>query len=144
MGPPLGKARPSSWRGFSCHLDRRLQQRLVREPDPQRNRLLPATSSPQPGVGWAGTATGVRTFTVGFMPGLIVTAEVRALSRRHPGLSVEVLRTDWINQVTGIGDGTVDVGYLRLPFAEGQFTTVVCILWSMRRSASGARWRCAG
>lgn len=63
----------------------------------------------------ADSATGVRTFVVGFMPGLIVTAEVRELSRRHPGLSVEVLRTDWTNQVEVIRDGTVDVGYLRLP-----------------------------
>ena len=81
----------------------------MREPDPQRNCLLPATSSPRPGVGSAGTSTGVRTFTVRFMPGLVVTAEVRELSRRQPGLSVEVLRTDWMNQVKVIRDGAVAV-----------------------------------
>ena len=61
------------------------------------------------------TATGLRAFTVGFMPGLIVTPAVRELSRRHPGLAVEVLRTDWTDQADVIRDGTVDVGYLRLP-----------------------------
>jgi len=60
-------------------------------------------------------AVGQRVFTVGFMPGLIVTSAVRELSRRHPGLAVEVLRTDWTNQTEVIRDGTVDVGYLRLP-----------------------------
>ena len=60
-------------------------------------------------------AAGQRAFTVGFMPGLIVTSAVGELSRRHPGLTVEVLRTDWLNQTDVIRDGTVDVGYLRLP-----------------------------
>jgi DNA-binding transcriptional LysR family regulator len=49
------------------------------------------------------------------MPGLIVTAAVSEFSRRHPEVTVEVLRTDWINQTDVIHDGTVDVGYLRLP-----------------------------
>jgi DNA-binding transcriptional LysR family regulator len=60
-------------------------------------------------------AAGERVFTVGFMPGLIVTAAVREFSLRHPDVTVEVLRTDWINQTDVIHDGTVDVGYLRLP-----------------------------
>jgi DNA-binding transcriptional LysR family regulator len=60
-------------------------------------------------------ASGARTFTVGFMPGLIVTAEIRALRAAHPGLQVEVVRTSWENQVTVILDGQVDVGYIRLP-----------------------------
>ena len=60
-------------------------------------------------------ASGQRTFTVGFMPGLIVTAAVREFSRRHPDLSVEVVRTDWTNQTDLIRDGRVDIGYLRLP-----------------------------
>ncbi|HEY1821236.1 MAG TPA: LysR substrate-binding domain-containing protein [Trebonia sp.] len=49
------------------------------------------------------------------MPGLIVTSAVCEMSRRHPDLAVEVLRTDWINQADVIRGGTVDVGYLRLP-----------------------------
>jgi hypothetical protein len=55
------------------------------------------------------------TFTVGFMPGLIVTAEVRALTHHHPELMVDVLRTNWDDQTEVIHDGRVDVSYVRLP-----------------------------
>ena len=44
-------------------------------------------------------ARGSGTFTVGFMPGLLVTAAVRALSAVHPDLTVDVIRT------TGCGAG---------------------------------------
>ncbi|MBD3139399.1 LysR family transcriptional regulator [Microbispora bryophytorum] len=60
-------------------------------------------------------ARGPRVFAVGFMPGLIVTPAVRALSARHPGLTVEVLRMSWDDQAELIRDGHVDVGYVRLP-----------------------------
>jgi DNA-binding transcriptional LysR family regulator len=60
-------------------------------------------------------AQRTRTFTVGFMPGLIVTAAVRELSRRHPSLAVEVVRTSWNDQTEVLHDGRVDVGYVRLP-----------------------------
>ena len=63
-------------------------------------------------------AAGQRTFTVGFMPGLIVSSAVREFSRRRPDLSVEVFRTDWTNQTDVIRDGRVDIGYLRLPAAQ--------------------------
>ena len=63
----------------------------------------------------ARAARGPRRFTVGFMPGLIVTAAVRALLARHPELDVEVLRTSWDDQTAVIHDGRVDVGYVRLP-----------------------------
>jgi DNA-binding transcriptional LysR family regulator len=75
--------------------------------------LLPAAVATRRRV--RDVAAGRRTFTVGFMPGLIVTPAVRELSRRHPGLSVEVFRTDWTNQADVIRDGRVDIGYLRLP-----------------------------
>jgi DNA-binding transcriptional LysR family regulator len=71
----------------------------------------------------ADVAAGERVFTVGFMPGLIVTAAVSEFSRRHPEVTVEVLRTDWINQTDVIHDGTVDVGYLRLPVDLRGLTT---------------------
>ncbi|WP_040809441.1 LysR family transcriptional regulator [Nocardia concava] len=58
---------------------------------------------------------GADTFTVGFMPGLIVTTAVRALTDRHPGLEVELVRTDWFDQVEVIHDGRVDVSMVRLP-----------------------------
>jgi DNA-binding transcriptional LysR family regulator len=56
-----------------------------------------------------------RTFAVGFMPGLIVTGPVRALSSRHPDLSVEVLRTGWDEQIQALHDGRIDVSFIRLP-----------------------------
>ena len=55
------------------------------------------------------------TFTVGFMPGLIVTPAARLLASRHPGLRVDVRRTTWDDQVEVIHDGRVDAGYVRLP-----------------------------
>ncbi|GAA4587063.1 LysR substrate-binding domain-containing protein [Planotetraspora phitsanulokensis] len=63
----------------------------------------------------AQAARAVDTFTVGFMPGLTVTGPVRALGEAHPGLTVEVLRTSWNDQVSVLHDGRVDVGYVRLP-----------------------------
>jgi DNA-binding transcriptional LysR family regulator len=54
-------------------------------------------------------------FTVGFMPGLTVTEPVLALGAAHPDLTVEVLRTEWINQVAVLHDGRADIGYIRMP-----------------------------
>ena len=63
----------------------------------------------------ARAAAGTVTFTVGFMPGLTVTEPVRALGAAHPDISVEVLRTDWTNQITVLHDGRADIGYVRMP-----------------------------
>lgn len=63
----------------------------------------------------ARAARGLASFTVGFMPGLIVTGAVRELSRRHPDLTVEVVRTCWDEQTEAILDGRVDIGYVRMP-----------------------------
>ncbi|SDY05520.1 DNA-binding transcriptional regulator, LysR family [Amycolatopsis xylanica] len=60
-------------------------------------------------------ARGTDTFTVAFMPGLIVTPAVRALVSRHPELNVEVLRTSFDDQTAVLHDGRADVGYVRLP-----------------------------
>jgi DNA-binding transcriptional LysR family regulator len=60
-------------------------------------------------------ARGPDTFTVGFMPGLIVTPAVRALVARHPELTVDVVRTTWSDQTDVIHDGRADVSYVRLP-----------------------------
>src|ERR1700683_4814528 len=60
-------------------------------------------------------ATGTDTFTVGFMPGLTVTAPVRAFAAAHPEVEVLVLRTTWLDQVDVLHDGGVDVGYVRMP-----------------------------
>jgi DNA-binding transcriptional LysR family regulator len=64
------------------------------------------------------TARGADTFTVGFMPGLIVTAPVRALSAAHPELTVDVVRTGWDDQVEVLRDGRADVSFVRLPLDQ--------------------------
>jgi DNA-binding transcriptional LysR family regulator len=63
-------------------------------------------------------ARGADTFTVGFMPGLIVTAAVRALVARHPELNVDVIRTSFADQTDVIHDGRADVSYVRLPIDQ--------------------------
>jgi DNA-binding transcriptional LysR family regulator len=63
----------------------------------------------------ARAAAGTVTFTVGFMPGLTITEPVRALGAAHPDISVEVLRTDWTNQISVLHDGRADIGYVRMP-----------------------------
>jgi DNA-binding transcriptional LysR family regulator len=63
-------------------------------------------------------ARGPGSFVVGFMPGLIVTAPVRALADRHPGLVVDVIRTTWDDQTDVIHDGRVDVSFVRLPIDQ--------------------------
>jgi DNA-binding transcriptional LysR family regulator len=60
-------------------------------------------------------ARGPGSFTIGFMPGLIVTEAVRALVGRYPQLTVDVLRTGWDDQTAVLHDGRVDVSYIRLP-----------------------------
>ncbi|MFI9385827.1 LysR family transcriptional regulator [Kutzneria sp. NPDC052558] len=67
-------------------------------------------------------ARGQHSFTVGFMPGLIVTGAVRALSDRHPELTVNVVRTSWNDQVEVVRDGRVDVSYIRLPVDQSGLT----------------------
>ncbi|RLP74926.1 LysR family transcriptional regulator [Mycetocola tolaasinivorans] len=53
--------------------------------------------------------------TIGFMPGLIITAVVRDLVERFPGLTVDVQRTGWDTQVDLLLDGTIDASFVRLP-----------------------------
>jgi DNA-binding transcriptional LysR family regulator len=60
-------------------------------------------------------ARGRISFTVGFMPGLMVTEAVQALEFAHPGLSVSVLRTGWDDQTDVVHDGRADVSYVRQP-----------------------------
>jgi DNA-binding transcriptional LysR family regulator len=61
-------------------------------------------------------------FAVGFMPGLIVTDAVRAIRDRHPGLTVDLVRTGWNDQTTVVHDGRVDVSYVRLPIDKRGLT----------------------
>src|SRR4051794_11524726 len=61
-------------------------------------------------------ARGESEFTVGFMPGLMVTSAVRAFQRTHPDVTIQVMRTSWDDQVRVLHDGRADVSYLRRPF----------------------------
>ncbi|HEY3748731.1 MAG TPA: LysR substrate-binding domain-containing protein [Pseudonocardiaceae bacterium] len=63
-------------------------------------------------------ARGADTFTVGFMPGLIVTSAIRALLTRHPDLDVDTLRTSFADQTDVLRDGRADVSYVRLPIDQ--------------------------
>ncbi|MEU8257298.1 LysR substrate-binding domain-containing protein [Micromonospora inaquosa] len=60
-------------------------------------------------------AHGRPTFTIAFMPGLLVTAEARAIGQRHPDLAVNVVRTSWDDQADIVREGRADVSYVRLP-----------------------------
>ena len=68
-------------------------------------------------------ARGESVFTVGFMPGLVVTEAVRAFQRVYPEVELQVMRTGWEDQVHVLHDGRADVSYLRRPFdAKGLAT----------------------
>lgn len=54
-------------------------------------------------------------FSVGFMPGIIVTPAVRRMREAHPELTIEVVRLSFEDQTAAIHDGRIDVGYVRLP-----------------------------
>jgi DNA-binding transcriptional LysR family regulator len=63
-------------------------------------------------------------FTVGFMPGVIVTPAVRLLGEQFPGLKVDVVRTSWDDQVQMVHDGRVDVSFVRLPVPRRGLTVI--------------------
>jgi DNA-binding transcriptional LysR family regulator len=67
---------------------------------------------------------GADRFVIAFMPGLIVTEPARALRERHPGLTVDVLRTGWHDQTEVLRDGRADVSYLRLPADQSGLAVV--------------------
>ncbi len=66
----------------------------------------------------AQAARGPRTFTIGFMPGITVTAAVRAFEALRPEIEVEVLRTTTFDQVQVLYDGRADVSVVRLPIEQ--------------------------
>jgi len=63
-------------------------------------------------------------FTVGFMPGIIVTPAVRLLEERFPGLQVDVVRTSWDDQVEMVHDGRVDASFVRPPVSRRGLTLI--------------------
>jgi DNA-binding transcriptional LysR family regulator len=91
----------------------------------------------------ARVARGPAAFVVGFMPGLIVTAPIRALVSRHPELTVEVIRTTWADQTDVIHDGRADVSFVRLPIDQ-QGLTIQQLHTEARVAALPADHRLAG
>ncbi|MEV4517162.1 LysR substrate-binding domain-containing protein [Dactylosporangium sp. NPDC049525] len=69
-------------------------------------------------------ARGGSQLTIGFMPGILPTATVRALRERFPDLRVEVVRTSWDDQVAMVLDGRIDASFVRFP-ADGRGLTVI-------------------
>lgn len=63
-------------------------------------------------------------FTVGFMPGVIVTPAVLLLEEQFPGLRVDVVRTSWDDQVEMVHDGRVDVSFVRPPVPRRGLTLI--------------------
>jgi DNA-binding transcriptional LysR family regulator len=88
-------------------------------------------------------ARGPGCFTIGFMPGLIVTEAVRALASCHPQLTVNVLRTGWDDQTAVLHDGRADVSYIRLP-ADQSGLQVQALLAEPRVAVFPADHRLAG
>jgi DNA-binding transcriptional LysR family regulator len=69
------------------------------------------------------SARGEAVFTVGFMPGLVVTEAVREFQRANPDVTIQVMRTGWEDQVRVLHDGRADVSYLRRPFDAAGLST---------------------
>jgi DNA-binding transcriptional LysR family regulator len=88
-------------------------------------------------------ARGAGSFTIGFMPGLIVTDAVRALASGHPELTVNVLRTSRDDQTAVLRDGQADVSYIRLP-ADLSGLEVQALLTEPRVAVFPADHRLAG
>jgi DNA-binding transcriptional LysR family regulator len=84
-----------------------------------------------------------RTVTIGFAPGLIVTPVVRHLEERFPELRVEVVRTSWGEQITGLRDGSFDASYAHRPFDDDGLV-VVELFPEPRLAALPVGHRCAG
>jgi DNA-binding transcriptional LysR family regulator len=63
-------------------------------------------------------ARGSQRLMVGFRAGIAVTPAVRLFATRHPGVIVDMRRTEWDDQATMLLDGRIDVGYVRLPIDE--------------------------
>lgn len=61
-------------------------------------------------------ARGESVFTVGFMPGLVVTEAVRAFQHTHADVTIQVMRTSWEDQVGVLHDGRADASFIRRPF----------------------------
>jgi DNA-binding transcriptional LysR family regulator len=69
-------------------------------------------------------ARGRSHLTIGFMPGIIITAATTELLRQFPELTIDVVRTGWDDQVAVLHDGRVDASFVRLPVADDGLVVV--------------------
>ncbi|WP_307834084.1 LysR family transcriptional regulator [Paractinoplanes lichenicola] len=65
-----------------------------------------------------------RGVTIGFRPGSVVTAMVRHLEQRFPGLAVTTVPTSEADQIAGLRDGRLDASLALRPFNEQGLTVV--------------------
>src|SRR5262249_3761552 len=63
-------------------------------------------------------ARGEQRFTIGFMPGVIVTPLIQAFSALAPHLTLDAVHTTIANQEVYVLDGRVDVCFVRAPIAS--------------------------
>ena len=61
---------------------------------------------------------GIERLVVAFAPGLHVSEAVRAFTRTHPDVEIELLHLPWWEQDAPLRDGRADVGYLRRTFED--------------------------
>ena len=78
--------------------------------------LLPAADAARDRVRDA--ERGERAFCAGFMAGITLTPVISDLSAAHPGVTVDLRRSEWHDQAEQVLDGTMDVGHVRLPITE--------------------------
>ena len=107
---------------------------------PDAHSLLAAAAAMQRRVLRA--AHGDKTFKIGFMPGITVTAVSRELVARHPALSIDVLRTSREDQCEVLRDGRVDISFVRLP-VDGNGLTLRPLFTEPRVAVLSAQHRLA-
>jgi DNA-binding transcriptional LysR family regulator len=67
---------------------------------------------------------GVARLVVAFAPGLHVSEAVRAFTRTHPDVEIELLHLPWWEQDAPLRDGRADVGYLRRTFEDTELRVI--------------------
>ncbi|GAB3577092.1 LysR family transcriptional regulator [Amycolatopsis endophytica] len=72
----------------------------------------------------SGAARGADRLTVGFAPGLSISAAVREFAKTRPGVEVELVRLDWFEEAEALRDGRADLGCLRRPFDDTGIRTI--------------------
>ncbi|MER6984612.1 LysR substrate-binding domain-containing protein, partial [Streptomyces carpinensis] len=67
---------------------------------------------------------GEDSLTIGFMLGTDVTPALHAFSERQPAVRLELVRLRWWSRTDALVDGSVDVGFVRLPVESTSLTVL--------------------